>query len=175
MQWTGTIPWTARMLEGNPNIFGICSSRFNEREAMNATMAGHDIFVLMPTGGGQSLYCQFVAAHLTSRGDAVLSMGVGACQVTSKTSSVATTGDRARISAMSALGAFGTIPRKRTPLISANAAVASCAASKVSPCFGSRAARLVVLFVPLRRQHVDLAQVRAPAPCKSVILYHFSE
>lgn len=60
-QWSGVFPWSARMMDGNRKIFGNSSFRLNQREAMNATMAGRDVFVLMPTGGGKSLCYQLTA------------------------------------------------------------------------------------------------------------------
>lgn len=60
-QWAGAFPWSARMMDGNRKIFGNSSFRLNQREAMNATMAGRDVFVLMPTGGGKSLCYQLTA------------------------------------------------------------------------------------------------------------------
>lgn len=60
-EWSGAFPWSARMMDGNRKIFGNSSFRLNQREAMNATMAGRDVFVLMPTGGGKSLCYQLTA------------------------------------------------------------------------------------------------------------------
>lgn len=59
--WSGVFPWSTRMMDGNRKIFGNSSFRLNQREAMNATMAGRDVFVLMPTGGGKSLCYQLTA------------------------------------------------------------------------------------------------------------------
>jgi hypothetical protein len=35
----------------NTHFFGNSSFRLNQREVCNATLSGHDTFVLMPTGG----------------------------------------------------------------------------------------------------------------------------
>lgn len=54
-------PWSAAMKQENISLFGNKSFRLHQHAVMNATLAGRDVFVLMPTGGGKSLCYQLPA------------------------------------------------------------------------------------------------------------------
>ena len=54
-------PWSEAMKEENVSLFGNKSFRLHQHAVMNATLAGRDVFVLMPTGGGKSLCYQLPA------------------------------------------------------------------------------------------------------------------
>ena len=65
--------WSADVKSLLKDTFGIQKWRLNQKEVINATIAGTDCFVLMPTGGGKSLLYQLPALVETGKFTLVIS------------------------------------------------------------------------------------------------------
>jgi len=64
---TDNFPWSKEMMSCLRNVFKIKSFRDHQKEIINCTMSGDDVFVIMRTGGGKSLTYQ-LPALLEGRG-----------------------------------------------------------------------------------------------------------
>ena len=55
-KWKARFAWTSELQRLNQEIFGNNSFRPNQQQAINATLARKDVFLLMPTGGGEHIH-----------------------------------------------------------------------------------------------------------------------
>lgn len=60
-EWGRSFDWDDLVDNANLRVFGYRTFRPNQREIINASLSGRDIFVCMPTGGGKSLTFQIPA------------------------------------------------------------------------------------------------------------------
>ena len=67
-EWSKPFEWSATVRDKLLNVFQFPKFRAGQQEAINATLAGRDIFVIMPTGSGKSLLFQasiFFTRHVS--------------------------------------------------------------------------------------------------------------
>ena len=65
-RWDKRFEWSVEMQNVLERNFGTKSFRANQQQAINASLAGKDVFVLMPTGGGKPQVHRSQIAELTS-------------------------------------------------------------------------------------------------------------
>ena len=54
-------PWTQQLFQTLQDVFHIEKFRPMQLSAINASLKGHDVILIMPTGGGKSLCYQLPA------------------------------------------------------------------------------------------------------------------